>query len=251
MSEEKIDGIYYETKKIEAGTMATRRVSNEEQTIHYYSKSNDSGEIDLFLVKPDGSTTAIVLESIEPEEFHKRFKDCSTHKCEFQPRTEEDIVKEKAEKSALIGEQHMEQKEFNAAAYEFGQAVKVDETNLKAHLGKGKAHMELGDVDQAKESFEKLSEIDSLYDEENKHIFNEYGIELRKGKMYDLAIENYQKALSIDKDDEALYFNIARAYHGKGEVEGATENLKKALEINPDFQEAKLLYNVLSKETAK
>ncbi len=248
MSEPEIKGIFFEKKQISAGTMGTSRVSNDSHELHYYLKSNPKGEVDVFYLKPDGNPTSIVMDTITMDEFKTRFIDCSTHKCEFQPKSEKEAQEEKASERVSIAEQHLDKKEYHAAAFEFGQAIKVDEKNLKAHLGKGKAHMELGQVDEAKESFKKLSEIDSLYEKENKHVFNEYGIELRKSEMYDMAIENYQKAIAIDPEDEALYFNVGRAYNEKGNTKEAVANLNKALSLQGDFKEAKALLAAITKE---
>ncbi|MGK7345089.1 MAG: tetratricopeptide repeat protein [Candidatus Nitrospinota bacterium M3_3B_026] len=248
MAADTVKGVYYESKAIEAGTMATKRVSAQAHDIHYYCKSNPKGEVDLYYLKPDGTPTAIVMDTISMEEFSARFKDCSMHTCSLKPKTEDDKKKEKAENKVNEGERHLNKKEYYAAAFEFGQAVKMDGKNLKAHLGKGKAHLSLGEVDKARESFEKLSEIDSLYDKENKHLFNEYGIELRKGHMYDMAIENYDKAVSIDPDDEALYFNMGRAYHEKGDDAKAKKSLEKALSLKPDFKEARMLYDAIARK---
>jgi len=248
MTQEAIKGIFYETKKIEAGTMATKRVHDTPHDLHYYAKTNPKGEVDLLYLKPDGSPTSIVMESIPLDDFKARFKDCSTHQCDFKPKTEDDKKREAADKKINVAQKHMEKKEYHAAAFEYGQAIKVDNSNIAAHLGKGKAHLELGEVDKAKETFEKLSTIDTIYDRDNKHLFNEYGIELRRGKMYDLAISNYVKAIEIDPDDEALYFNIARALHENGKGDEATKYLQKAMEIKPDFNEAKLLYGVITRQ---
>lgn len=251
MGNETIKGVYYETKKIEAGTMATRRTHDAAHDLHYYAKTNAKGEVTLFYLKPDGSATAIVVDTIPMDDFKARFKDCATHECDLKPKTEVDKKKEAAVKKTAVGKMHLDKKEFHAAAFEFGQAIKVDGENLEAHLGKGKAHIELGEVDKARETFAKMATIDSLYDKENKHLFNEYGIELRKGKMYDMAVENYTKALEIDAEDEALYFNLARAYHESGKVDNAAESLKKALSLKPDFNEAKLLLNAITKAGMK
>ena len=90
-----------------------------------------------------------------------------------------------------------------------------------------------------------------VYEKDNKHIFNEYGIELRRGELYDLAIENYKKAISIDDKDEALYFNIARAYQESGQIEEAVKSLEKAILINPDFKEAKAFQGALKNSARK
>jgi tetratricopeptide (TPR) repeat protein len=251
MESETIKGVYYESKRIEAGTMGTRRTHDAAHDLHYYAKTNAKGEVDLFYLKPDSSPTAMIAETIKMDEFKARFKDCASHQCDLKPKTEVDIKKEASVKKTAIGKMHLDKQEFNAAAFEFGQAIKVDGENLDAHLGKGKAHIGLGEVDKARETFAKMSAIDSLYDKENKHLFNEYGIELRKGKMYDMAIDNYKKAIEIDADDEALYFNLARAYQESGNLDFAVGNLKKALAMKPEFNEATLLLNALTKVGAK
>jgi tetratricopeptide (TPR) repeat protein len=251
MGSETIKGVYYETKKIEAGTMGTRRTHEAAHDLHYYAKSNATGAVDLFYLKPDNTPTAMIAETIGMDAFTARFKDCANHQCDLKPKSETDKKKEASLKKTAIGKLHLDKQEFHAAAFEFGQAIKVDGENLDAHLGKGKAHIGLGEVDKARETFAKMSEIDSLYDKENKHLFNEYGIELRKGQMYDMAIDNYQKAIEIDADDEALYFNLARACQESGQLDSAAEHLKKALSLKPDFNEAKLLLNALTKASAK
>lgn len=251
MGNETINGVYYESKQIEAGTMGTRRTHEAAHDLHYYAKTNAQGDIDLLYLKPDGTPTAMVMETISVEDFKVRFKDCASHVCELKPKSEEDKKKEASLKKTAVGKLHLDKKEYNAAAFEFGQAIKVDAENLDAHLGKGKAHIGLGEVDKARETFANMSKIDSLYDKENKHLFNEYGIELRKGKMYDMAVENYKKAMEIDTDDEVLHFNLARAYQESGKLDDAVESLKKALSLKPDFNEAKLLLNAMTKAATK
>lgn len=251
MANETIKGVYYETKKIEAGTMATRRTHDTAHDLHYYAKNNAKGEVDLFVIKGDGTPTTMLADTVSMADFKARFKDCASHQCDLKPKTEEDKKKEASLKKTAVGKMHLDKEEFHAAAFELGQAIKLDANNLDAHLGKGKAHIGLGEIDKAKETFAKMSAIDSLYDKENKHLFNEYGIELRKGKMYEMAIDNYKKAIEIDADDEALYFNLARAYQESGDLEAAGENLKRALSMKPDFNEAKLLLNALTKASAK
>ncbi|VAX16147.1 hypothetical protein MNBD_NITROSPINAE03-2087 [hydrothermal vent metagenome] len=251
MDENQIEGVYYERKLMEAGTMGTKRTHDTPHDLHYFCKSTSKGEVALYFLKPTGQATSMIMDTITREAFDSKFKDCSTHKCELKPVSDEDKKKEAAQAKVSMGQHHMDKKEYNAAAFEFGQAIKQDEKNLKAHLGKGKAHLSLGDVEEAKKSFESMSEIDDLYEKDNKHIFNEYGIELRRGEMYDMAIENYKKAISIDDKDEALYFNIARAYQQSGRMQDAVKNLDKALSIEPDFTEAKALKGVLEKSALK
>ena len=49
---------------------------------------------------------------------------------------------------------------------------------------------------------------------------------------------NYLKALSVDSGDEILYYNLGRVYYEQGDREKAMEQLKQALKIKGDFEEA-------------
>lgn len=232
------EGIYYEEKAMETGTMGTRQTSAEKHALHYWLKENDKGEVDMYYLKPDATPTAIVVETITKEDCEKRFKDCSTHSCQFREKSPEEKKAEATEKKIRLGEKHLEKSEFNAATFEFGQALKVDKQNLKAHFGKGKAHISLGETDKAKEHFDEMAKNNDLYTEEHKHIFNELGITLRRNGMFEEAVGNYNKALGIDTNDEALYFNMARAYKEWGKTPEAITNIQKAIKLNPKFAEA-------------
>ncbi len=233
-----IKGIYYEEKAFNIGTMSTAKKTGSDNILHYWLQEKEDGEINIYYIKPDGEPTSIVMETVKMDDFKKRFKDCSTHKCNFRKKSPEELEAEKVEEKVAMGKKHLEKEEFNAAKYEFGNALKTDEKHLKANLGKGKAHMALGETDQAKEHFKKMSENEELFDEEHMHTFNELGIELRRNGMYDEAIENYGKAVKISPKDEVLYYNMGRAYKEKGEKKSALQALRKALEIEPNFKEA-------------
>ncbi len=237
-SESMIAGIYYEEKALSMGTAGTHKVSADTHALHYYLRENGKGEVEVCYLRPDGTPTSMVVETITREQFAARFKDCSAHECEFRKRSPEEKKAALAAEKTRVGNAHLEKSEFHAATFEFGLALKADDKHLEAHLGKGKAHMALGQVDKAKEHFEKMAAINTLFDKENKHTFNELGITLRRGGMYDEALRNYHKAIEIDADDPALYFNMARAYKEMGDIAQAMASLQKALELKPDFAEA-------------
>jgi len=142
------------------------------------------------------------------------------------------------EKHIQSGDQHFEKREFFSAEYEYDRALSMNQNHLKANLGKGKTLFARGEKEAAKKVFSKLSKLDTLYDNENKHIFNEFGIELRKKKMFQEAISNYLKAISIDPKDEILYYNLGRAHYEEGKREEAIDHLNQALTLKPDFHEA-------------
>ncbi|HQM90376.1 MAG: tetratricopeptide repeat protein [Syntrophaceae bacterium] len=75
--------------------------------------------------------------------------------------------------------------------------------------------------------------------------YNARGIQARREGSYGKAVEELKKALSVAPDDEGILYNLARAYAAKKEKKPAVESIRKALQINPAFAEARTLLNHL------
>ncbi len=75
--------------------------------------------------------------------------------------------------------------------------------------------------------------------------YNARGIQARREGSYGKAVEELKKALSVAPDDEGILYNLARAYAAKKEKKPAVEFIRKALQINPAFAEARTLLNHL------
>ncbi|SOB58758.1 Tetratricopeptide TPR_1 repeat-containing protein [Pseudodesulfovibrio profundus] len=95
---------------------------------------------------------------------------------------------------------------------------------------------------------DKLLNVDADFREEQRHKFNEFGINLRKGEQFNDAIRYYSKALEVNEDDENLHFNIARAYYGVGKNEQCRKHLNRALQLHPEMREAKGFLRALDRE---
>lgn len=137
------------------------------------------------------------------------------------------------------GERHREKGEVFSAEMEFGEALKVDEDNVRANFGLGLTYLDRGESHKANDIFERLVRLDAAFQPEHKHLFNDFGISLRKNKMLDQSLDYYRKAESLTDSDENLYYNIARAYFDKQAGNDCLEYLKKALAINPQLNEAR------------
>jgi len=231
-----VEGPYFERKELKVGTSGTSSASVDD--LHYYCKLKGNGDISLMMCDNDGTTRGFEIDTVTVDEFIKRFKDCSQHKCTLN-QSEEDILQEKVDKISAAAQGYLEKKDFLCAEFEFGQALKLNEKDVKSNYGLGKTYLEKGEPEKASAVFEKLSHIDALFEKENKHIFNEMGIDLRKMKLYDEAIHNYQKAIQIDDTDHALFYNIARAYKEKNDLNKCKEYLQKAIAQKPDFEAGK------------
>lgn len=135
------------------------------------------------------------------------------------------------------GERHRKEGDLYSAEYEFEMALKVDAENIRVLFGLGRTYLDQGKTDQAHEIFDKIMVQDSAFDVKHMHLFNEFGIKLRKNRMYDQALKYYAKALKMSKNDEHIMYNVARTLYEKGSLDKAVIFLKKALDINPGFKE--------------
>lgn len=119
------------------------------------------------------------------------------------------------------------------AEYEYSRALKVDEENVRANFGIGLTYLERGDKAKAQDIFERLVKLEAAFQPEHKHLFNDFGINLRKSKMLPQALEYYKRAQELSPNDENLYMNIARVQLETHEIDDCITNLLKALSLDP------------------
>lgn len=72
--------------------------------------------------------------------------------------------------------------------------------------------------------------------EEQKFVFSEFGVALRKRNLYTLATRCHEKAHELSPYDEHILFNLARVWYDAGKPVKAKECLTKALSIAPGFR---------------
>ncbi len=142
------------------------------------------------------------------------------------------------QKKLDLGEKHFQQDNFDMAESEFLKAISLDETNPRANLRLGSIYCRKGQHEHVKTVIDRILNNDAAFLEEERHMFNEFGIDLRKAKHYKESVTYYQKAISLNARDEHLHFNIARALFESGQMEQCQNHLCNALEINSTFNEA-------------
>ncbi|NDV25336.1 tetratricopeptide repeat protein [Desulfovibrio sp. JC010] len=147
------------------------------------------------------------------------------------------------------GEAHREQGELYSAEMEYADALEVDEENVRATFGLGMTYLEKGDVERAQEVFAKVLQLKSAFTTEHKHMFNDFGISMRKNGMYREALQYYNRGVDLDSTDENLFFNIARTHYEAGDWENCFRYLTMCLEKNRGVQEAQKFCHYLIKKT--
>ncbi|MFP5258484.1 MAG: tetratricopeptide repeat protein [Acidobacteriota bacterium] len=137
------------------------------------------------------------------------------------------------------GERHREKGETFSAELEFDQALAVDEENIRANFGLGLTYLDRGEGNKADDIFQRLVQLDATFEKEHKHLFNEFGINLRKNKMTEQALNYYRRAEELSVRDDNLLFNIARVHFDTKDYAKAMDYLRQALALNPDHAEAR------------
>lgn len=234
-----VDAVYFERKKMDIGTGGTSKYQVDD--LHYHVLEKDNGELDLEMLNQKGKRTGMVVDTIDKETFLKRFTSCFEHECTFFPKLSEEKGKEKSKEHAEKGDRLKEQNQMKQAEMEYGNAIKFDEKSARANYGLAKVYLETGNTEKGKNALKKLTTLETMFEKENKHLFNEIGIDLRKQGLFDEADDYFVKALSIDSDDEALYYNYARLQKEAKKYQDALKTITRALEISPGFEEGKAL----------
>jgi len=228
---ERIKGIFstQAIQKVGTGTTTRRTI----QKMYWFVEEDDKRRLEIQPLNknyvPSGPKREIsldeLLEKFSPEpEFY-----VST----VYPRLRElNMVIQK-------GERHREKGETFSAEMEFGQALAVDEENVRANFGLGLTYLDRGEGNKADDIFQRLVRLDAAFEKQHKHLFNEFGINLRKNKMTDQALDYYHRAEELSVRDDNLLFNIARVHFDKKEYAQAMDYLQKALALNTDHAEAR------------
>ncbi len=121
------------------------------------------------------------------------------------------------------------------------------EHDARSEFGLGLTYLKRGMRAKARRVFEELAEMQGEFEPEHKHMFNDFGVGLRKSRLFDVALKHYQRALELSENDENLHHNIARAYYELGDLNLAEDSLLKSLEINPNFKESRQFLSFLHK----
>lgn len=236
---DKIKGVFSTQTVEKVGTGTTQRKSI--QKTYWFC---DEKREDVVFVQPLNKNYVPSGPSREvlKEEFLAKFNP----EPEFYVQTVYPKMRE-LENTIKRGEDHREAGRVYSAELEFKEATNVDEENVRANFGLGLTYLDRGDVVKANDIFERLVNLEAAFAQEHKHLFNDFGINLRKNKMLEQALEYYHRAERLETQDENLFHNIARVFYELGDLEHCVENLKRSLEINPAMEEGKLFMEYLKK----
>ncbi len=228
---EKIKGVFSSQSLRQIGTGTTARKTL--QKTYWYAKELDDDMMEIQPLNihyvPSGPK-----KTIPKEEFLNKF----SPEPEFYTETVYPKIRELS-KTVARAERHRKQGETFSAEFEYGKALSIDEENIRANFGLGLTYLERGEKEKGNDIFHRLVNLEAAFESEHKHLFNDFGISLRKNNMFDQAIEYYERALALAPNDENLYYNTARAYFAKGLFDKTVDHLIEALKLNTSMNESK------------
>lgn len=220
-----IEGVFsnQEMRKVGTGTTTRKTI----QKSYWYAIEQPEGDVELQPLNTN-YIPAGPKKRIGVNEFLELF----SPEPEFYVSNVLPKVKE-VNKTIARADRHRSNKEFFSAEMEYSNALRVDEENIRANFGLGITYLERGENNKAEDILARLVKLEGAFEAEHKHLFNDFGINLRKNGLFDQSIAYYSRALELSRHDENLYYNVARAYLEKKDPAQALDYLLKGLAINP------------------
>lgn len=231
--QERINGVFSQKKIAKIGTGTTARKT--EVVSYFMVREREDGVIEVQALGIDDQPFGPVTQISRDELLGNYMPEAQKSQARARPLTKEE---QEVQKCVARGDKFRKRGESFTAEFEYSKALQLDEGNVRANFGIGLCYIDRGEHDKAHEVFERLVRLDAAFESEHKHLFNEFGIALRKTKMNDEAMTYYLRALELSPDDENLHYNIARAAYDKSDNKIAAMHLGACLKLNPGHAEA-------------
>ena len=232
---ELLSGVYSQKKKAKIGAGATARRT---EVVFYYAVEERADGIMLVQALTPSDVPYGPISEITREELLENYLP-EPQKTLTRSRAAMSMQDMDIQKAVARGDKFRKRGENFTAEYEYNKALAMDERNVRANFGIGLCYIGRGETEKAREVFERVVKIDAVFEDEHKHLFNEFGISLRKSGMDAEALTYYARALELCPSDENLHYNMARASFNLGEIQEAMLHLDQCLALNPGHDEAK------------
>lgn len=222
---DRIRGVFSSQEVRIVGTGTTKRRSIHK--VFWFVNQNEKGVIQIQSLNTNYVPTG-TPKPISKEELLEKY----SPEPEFYIQSVFPKIREINE-SVSQGDQCREKGENFSAEFAYDKALKLDEENVRANFGIGLTYLARGETDKADNIFDRLVHLDAAFETQHKHLFNDFGINLRKNKMYKQAVEYYGRALELSPTDENLHINVARAKLEEKDIGGCVEHLLESLRLAP------------------
>ncbi len=222
--DEPLKCVFSSITSIKVGTGATAK--KQESRLLWYIKQRGVDEFGVRKINPQFVPVG-EEKIIDQEELLSDYTpEVEFHNAQVEP------AMQKLRKTLAKGDKHREKGSPLSAEMEYTKALDVDEKNVRAMFGLGLVYLDRKDKEKSRVVFEDLVGLKAAFSDKHKHLFNEFGIALRKNELYDEAVQYYTRAVELTKSDENLYYNLSRAFYEKDDWEHCIEFASRALKID-------------------
>ncbi|MDR2302644.1 MAG: tetratricopeptide repeat protein, partial [Deltaproteobacteria bacterium] len=137
----------------------------------------------------------------------------------------------------------------------FKKATLINHQHARAFKQMGLIYHKLGKSDEAEKCLEHAAQIHLTQNQDTEaeeilntvlslrpnttNVYNSLGIIYRRQGRFEESVKAYHKAVLVHPEDENIYFNLARAYLELNDPKSASEALKTAIKLNPEFAPAR------------
>ena len=192
------------------------KIGKIEEAINYFNKAI---EIDKNFINSYHNLAAIKLSKKEYKEAKHNFKKV----LEFNKKNLEVLLS--LSNILLIEKNYFEAKNILL------EIIKLKPDHFEAFNNLGNCQIELNEIKDALKSLNQSNKI-----KQNKAAYNNIGLIYQKEKKFDLSVENFKKALSIDAVYLEALYNLALVYRQTKKFEKSLECYDKIFKINQNYQ---------------
>ena len=129
----------------------------------------------------------------------------------------------------------------NEAEASYRQAIKLKPDYAEAHSNLGNTLQELGRLDEAEKSFRQAIVLKPDFTEAHSNL----AITLQELGRLDEAEKSFRQVIALKPDNAQAYYNLGKTLYKVGYNDLASKSMQKANDIDPQFQEVRLLLNVM------
>ena len=168
---------------------------------------------------------------------------------------------ETAEYYYNLGYLKTSEEKYTEAIEAFQKATKLDRLFAKAFEAMGRAYQKLGKHDEAQKYLQKAADIhmskENVADAEEilndilklgkdtVNVYNSLGVLYRKKGETEKALQQYMKAIKVHPQEPFIHYNIGRLYLDMRDPAQARKYFAMAINIKPDFEEAREVLNAI------
>ena len=136
-----------------------------------------------------------------------------------------------------LGSMFFERGYVEASESFFRRALQDDPASAEALYGLGSVYLQQEKLKAARQSFERVLQLQSSYPGTIPNVWNNLGILSAREGNATAAIDFFQRALQIDSAHRIALLNLGNAYRQRKDWPAAKSTLQRALELEPDDPE--------------